>query len=464
MINSCDIFRIDSFYYAKDFLNDENLLSQFNTVDLHETATLRSFGAYSLNNEVEYQSEGIPFIRCVNMKSGKIDFSDLIYIDNTAHHLLWKSEISPESVLLSMSGSVGNVAIALPSWNYPMNSNQDIAKIVFNQKYNPYIAYLFFMSKFGQNFMTREARGSVQQHVYLSQIETIKMPIFGETLCNQLELVVKSAFDTDSQSTVTYTAAEQLLLTALDMQNFTPSAEPIAVKSLSESFGTSGRLDSEYYQSKYDELLNKLSKYNLRSLGGNNGIVTIKKSIEPGSNYYSDEGIPFVRVSDITKYGISAPNIKIPHNIFGNIKGLYPRENTILLSKDGSVGIAYKMERDEQFITSGALLHLEVRDKNILPDYLTLVLNSIVVQLQAERDTGGSIIQHWKPSEIEEMVIPVLDNATQTQIAELVQSSFALRRESEQLLESAKRAVEVAIEQGEDAAMAMLRIKGGSGS
>lgn len=38
------------------------------------------------------------------------------------------------------------------------------------------------------------------------------------------------------------------------------------------------------------------------------------------------------------------------------------------------MGIAYKLEHDEDIITSGALLHLTVKDTNeILPDYLTLV-------------------------------------------------------------------------------------------
>ena len=60
-----------------------------------------------------------------------------------------------------------------------------------------------------------------------------------------------------------------------------------------------------------------------------------------------------------------------------------------------------------EVITSGALLHLTIKNPDeILPDYLTMVLNSPIVQLQAERDTNGAIIQHWKPSEIEKVVIP----------------------------------------------------------
>ena len=118
------------------------------------------------------------------------------------------------------------------------------------------------------------------------------------------------------------------------------------------------------------------------------------------------------------------------------------------------------MEKDTEVITSGALLHLTVKNPlEILPDYLTLVLNSPIVQLQAERDSNGAIIQHWKPSDIENVIIPILDIETQREIASKVQDSFALRRKSEQLLENAKQAVELAIGIGEEKAMEWLKGK-----
>lgn len=195
---------------------------------------------------------------------------------------------------------------------------------------------------------------------------------------------------------------------------------------------------------------------------GPHGIVNIKKSIEPGSNAYQDEGVPFVRVSDVSKYEITPTETFISHNIVKDIETLFPRKETILFSKDGSVGIAYKLERDENIVTSGALLHLTVRNTSeVLPDYLTLVLNSPVVQMQAERDSNGAIIQHWKPSEIENVIVPVLDINKQKELSEMVQKSFALRRKSKQLLEYAKQAVEIAIEQGEDTALAWLKERTG---
>ena len=173
-------------------------------------------------------------------------------------------------------------------------------------------------------------------------------------------------------------------------------------------------------------------------------IVTIQKSVEPGSEAYQEEGIPFIRVANLSKYGISDSDVKLDAAEFAD--AIRPQKDAILLSKDGSVGIAYKMEEAQNVITSSAILQLYVTSKDVLPDYLTLVLNSVVVRLQAERDAGGSIIQHWKPSEIENVIIPILPMNEQQMIADKIQESFNLRRESEILLQKAKLLVEEIIE------------------
>lgn len=140
-----------------------------------------------------------------------------------------------------------------------------------------------------------------------------------------------------------------------------------------------------------------------------------------------------------------------------DIEDLKPKKDTILLSKDGSVGIAYKVEEDQDIITSSALLHLKLKTKEVLPDYLTLVLNSKLTQMQAERDAGGSIIQHWRPDEIKQVLIPILPMDVQKELSKQIQQSFKLRKESKRLLEVAKNAVEIAIEEGEAKGMKYIK-------
>ena len=108
------------------------------------------------------------------------------------------------------------------------------------------------------------------------------------------------------------------------------------------------------------------------------------------------------------------------------------------------------------FISSSGILHVAEKDNAVRPAYLPLVFNSKIVRLQAERSAGGSIIQHWKQSEIENVSIPILPMSSQQKITAKVRESFALRIESKRLLDLAKHAVETAIEQGEGESMEFI--------
>ena len=236
--------------------------------------------------------------------------------------------------------------------------------------------------------------------------------------------------------------AAWLLLTEIGILPTTEKEYKIVktCKKLSDSFLSSGRLDAEFYQPKYDYLFSNLSEFETSTLGK---LTDIRKSIEPGSDAYQETGVPFIRVSDLSKFGLSDTAIHLNAEDYRDV--IRPKKDTILLSKDGSVGIAYKVDEPLDVITSGAILHLSLKSTDVLPDYLTLVLNSPIVRLQAERDAGGSIIQHWKPSEIENVIIPILPMQIQQEIADKIKSSFKLRKESKRLLNEAKQMVEAAI-------------------
>jgi restriction endonuclease S subunit len=308
----------------------------------------------------------------------------------------------------------------------------------------------FLNTKLGIWDIKRRARQSINQsNVNAEEVKAIKIPLMSLNFQRQIKNCFDEANEKRLKSEKLYREAEELLLGELGLDGFEPSSEGIAVKSFSESFQTSGRLDAEYYQPKYDEIIAKIKSYHggYKELGK---ISTLKKSIEPGSDAYGDEGVPFLRVADLSKLELKEPEIKLSKSLFGEdeLKELLPKNGEVLMSKDGSVGIAYAMREDGDFIPSGAIVRLQ-KITDLLPDVLALLLNSQIVQLQAERDAGGSIIQHWKPSEINEVLLPLIDDKIQKTIAEKINKSFKLRTESKNLLEQAKKAVEDAIEKGE---------------
>lgn len=399
-------------------------------------------------------SNGIPFIRIENIKGGfDIDDAELIYISEFDHMRLSNSALKVDDLILSKVGnSIGYFARVDELINECNISENNIGIKLHSFPYErKHYILTYLNTHYANKLVLRRRSGNAQPKLNVGDLTYIPIPLFSTDLELKIsELVMRSKYTIELSKSV-YRDAENILLNKLELIEWRIPSKTQSVKKVSESFIESGRLDAEYYQPKYDELFALLGAYDTKTLSE---VVNIKKSVEPGSEAYQTEGIPFIRVANLSKFGITDTDVYLSAEEYGDI--IRPEKDTILLSKDGSVGIAHKVEEDADIITSGAILHLTVKDDSVIPDYLTLVLNSIIVKMQADRDAGGSVIQHWKPSEIEKVVIPILDNEVQVQITEKVQESFALRRESARLLELAKTAVEVAIEQGEDRAMELL--------
>jgi restriction endonuclease S subunit len=113
-------------------------------------------------------------------------------------------------------------------------------------------------------------------------------------------------------------------------------------------------------------------------------------------------------------------------------------------------------EEPKEMIPSSGILRLKSKTDKIGNQYLTLVLNSILTQEQVNRDVGGSVILHWRPDQVAKTAIPILQEEKQTEIEQKVIESFNLRKRAKDLLERAKRAVEIAIEQDEQVAIDWL--------
>jgi restriction endonuclease S subunit len=405
-----------------------------------------------------YREQGVPLIRTTEIKNPTINFQTTVYLEEKTNKDNYKTILFPYDLVFTKIGAyIGDVAM-LPDNYSEYNFSQNVAGALLKDKINgPYIL-AFFLSSLGRCQILRSMMLSGQGKLELEDIRNYEIP----TVSLEFRKIIKKIIDARLQkirdSNTSYENAEQVLFRTLGLEDFELSKNPINIKNLSSSFHLSGRLDAEYYQIKYEQIVDRIQSNNHDNLVN---LVKIKKSIEPGSAHYTEEGLPFVRVADYDKFGLSTPDKYLTDEFCKEnaelIKKLKPKKETILFSKDGSVGTAYMLRKDTEFITSSAILHLTVKDKTeIIPEYLTLALNSKLVRMQAERDAGGSVILHWRVNEIENVVVPVIDLDKQKEIADLVEESFKLKKQSEHLLEIAKTAVEVAIEQNEKTAIAYI--------
>ena len=503
--------RCDAEYFGKADLQIENRLKKIGAIELRKIGKFVASAFYPAATQL-YEVGDVPFIRCV-------DTINYPLITKEQDHLFEKipmdfaknsggiNLLEREDLVITKVGSPCFASIVLEHEIVALSRTvlgiKDISGI------NRYYLLIFLRCKFGFNQLLRERELTIQYQLTLERVKKTLVFIPSIAFQKEIEILVKEYISKSNLSKQLYSQAENLLLESLGLDNPSPNAKrstlpqgegdgteissgssnnrdlitislregrfamqngegssfgvgnldkadkfshlSINQKSLKESFLKTGRLDAEYYQPKYEKIINQIQSGEYAKLCD---LVLIQKSIEPGSEAYLESGLEFIRVANLSKFGISKSEIFLDEKKYSGI--IKPKKDTILLSKDGTVGIAYKASEDLNCITSGAILHLTINQTNILPDYLTLVLNSKLVQMQAERDSGGSIIQHWKPSEIMEILIPIIDQKTQSKISSLIRQSFSLKKTSENLLETSKKAVEMAIEESEEKAIKYL--------
>lgn len=408
--------RIDSEYYRKEFLELENIIKNKPHCELQEVANFLIGPFGSAFNTENYISEGkYRYVRGQDVKPFVLKDGENRYIPEDDFIRLSKYALKERDILVSVVGTLGNACIVQPKELPAIFSCK--STVIRTKQINPVYLLSYLNSNYGHSLLLRKERGAIQKGLNLDDLKTTLVPKLNDDFQKAIEIIFYKAQSNLDEGKKAYLDAESSLLENCKLDNWQPREENTSIKKFSKSFAVSGRLDAEYYQPKFDEVLEVIGKMKHKSLGS---IVNFKKSIEPGSDAYQTEGIPFIRVSDISKFELSEPEIHIDREIY-NDETLKPKKDTILLSKDGSVGIAYKVEQDLDVITSSALLHLTIADKEILPDYLTLVLNSKLTQMQAERDAGGSIIQHWRPDEIKQVLIPILPMNTQKELVKQIQ-------------------------------------------
>lgn len=445
--------RIDSEYFKKEYLFKIQELKANNYKCLFELGLIK--GGKRLPLGEDFSTTGIPYIRAQDVKNNFVEYENSPKISEKLYLELISYQTKYNDVLITNVGnSIGDTGIVKFDIE-KCNLTENAVKFI-SQKISPDFVFSFLQSKFGKFQIERETVGTAQPKLAIERIRKFIIPIVSDKFQEKIGEIIQKAFENKINSNMKYLDAENYLLSEIGLHNFELSKEPINIKNFKDSYALTKRLDAEYYQKKYEQIIEKITaqKYDIL-----NNIVEIFKSIEPGSRHYTDEnGLPFYRVADYNKFGLNKPEKELTNSFCTEnknlIKKLKPNKGTILFSKDGSVGTAYLLRNNLDGITSGAILHLHVKyKKEILPEYLTLVLNSKLVQMQAERDAGGSIILHWRKEEIEKVVIPIIDFKKQEKIANLVEESFVLKDESERLLEIAKKAVEKAIELDENSAI-----------
>ncbi len=442
--------RIDSDFYSKKNLE---ILRQ---IDKKSPKALTEFVKVSDGNHMSisesFSDEGIPYYRggdiynfFIEQTSEPLRIPETVFISPN----MKRSHLQKGDVLVSIVGAIiGN--LSLVRTNQKATCSCKLA-ILRPKSVNPELISTFLKSYFGQNQIQKFRRGSGQTGLILEDFDQLLMPAFSVLFSKKIEQVVNFAFQKSQDSQQTYSTAETHLLETLGLSNFEPSAEPVNVKGFKESFLSTGRLDAEYYQKKYEEYdtIIKANGFGFALISDEYSLV---KCISPkDKDEYNYIEIGDVNVND----GSATYNLITTSELPANAKTEVKRGDLLISKVRSNRGAVTIIDFDaENLIVSGAFTVLREKKTSVFSnETLKVLLRTSIYKdwlLQFNIGTQYPVI---RDEDILKMPIPKISKEIQESITKQIQDSQKLKNQSEQLLETAKRAVEIAIEQDEAAAL-----------
>lgn len=292
------------------------------------------------------------------------------------------------------------------------------------------------LTKYGRNQTIRESTGNVQPNLFLYKIREIIIPVFEENFQNTVQNAVIKSRGLLKKSDEAYCKA----------------------KSFTESFGSTGRLDAEYYLPKYDSILTQIKSYR----NGYHKLMDIVTEYSTGfafsSDSYSDNGIPLVRITNISQGRLDLSNAqRIPYDCIASGFKDYAQEGDILISMSGSIGLSCVIPANTEVVVNQRIMRITQTSYN--SNVLSMLINSPIINEQLLRIGTGGVQTNISATDIGNVIVPKLDSSIEKQLTCLIVKSISLRNNADKLLECTKQAVEMAIEQDEATAITWLNSK-----
>lgn len=390
--------------------------------------------------------EGVPFIRITDIKTGMIQKHATAWIDRAAHTLEEKTALKFGDLVLSKTAYPAAAIVNLQECNVSQDTIAVRLSADGKRQYRSGYVAAFLNSKQGLSLMARRFQGNVQQHLSLEDGRSLRIPRLDVKFQDRVHALVLRVDQQQVAVTNLMLAAEERLLNALSLADWTPS-EPLTYSAKLSDYAAEGRLDAQFYRPKFDELFRlQAARFELFRLDG----VVLKGRTVP----YVDGGeVPIIRSGDLSDIDDDARFLRAASTepVF------YLRKGDILISSIGfgSIGKVQVFDKIGRFGTVSEVT--VVRQSTLNPYYLATYLRSAFGQMQIDRYITGATGQlHLNPKDVEKFFIPVVPAADQLAFEHLSQEVFKTKARALTLLTAAKRAVEIAIEESEAAAMAFL--------
>jgi type I restriction enzyme M protein len=440
------VFRLEAeFHTSNVFTSNEYLLGE-EIIDSYQYNSI-----YGLND----QSVGYPVLR-MNEFNNIFTGNPTLHSDEFSEEDFSLYALKKGDVLICRTNGnprlVGKSALAAK--DYPHVYESHLFKIrPKSELISSETLIVYLNTTHGKKEIEKFSMQGNQANFSLAKFKEMRIPKFNKKLNAIITDIVSSSFLYLTDSEEKYTQSEKLLLSELGLTNWKPKHQLSFVRNFSEA-EEAERLDAEYYQPKYDELIEIISSSSAYS----KTIAEIQTYNARGLQPEYDENgkLDVIASRHILENGLDYDSFERTDSVNWNLqkKARVYKGDILTYTTGANIGRTAHYAIDKPALASNHVNILRIKDER--PEYVAFVMNSMIGRLQTDRLSAGSAQAELYPKDIENYVIPFIAEQAQQDIISSLEASRILKEQSKHLLECAKRAVEIAIEQDEQTAIDWL--------
>jgi len=454
MLKDNPTFRVDGEFFRKELLSIPRFAKR-----LGDSAFIKS-GTTPIDRDDEL-THGVVLLKTTDIRNSVLaseDGTEYYRISPEIATRMKETRLCAEDVLLNIVGAttevVGRVSF-VPDGFPEANITQAMALLrIHDPEIKPSVLFAFLSGRYGALQIKRLARQTGQFNLNLQEVASLRIPLFSTNFAEAVTQHILTSHELNHQCSDLHKQAEQTLLRTLSLKNWQPH-EPLTYTRLASEAIVAERLDADYFTPKYEEMIIKMEAcgncVNLDSLLDLN-----RRGKQP---QYAVTGLPVINSKHVLKNEVRLNE----DNAFAitSDDALKIKNGDVLINGTGvgTIGRAAAYLHDGPALPDHHVTILRPRSGAIDPIYLSVYLNTIAGQWQVEKYLRGSSGQiELYPVDIDRFKIFLASDAVQQEIRGFVIAAFSARHKARILLEAAKRAVEIAIEQSEGEAMRFLLV------
>jgi type I restriction enzyme, S subunit len=432
--------RHDPYYYLPKFVRLEVRVTARSTARLRDYVVALSGGSTPKKEEEEkYYADaesGIPFVRVQNLNvDGHLSLDDVKYVNRETHEgLLNRSKVLQDDLLVKITG-VGRMAVAsVPPIGFEGNINQHIARIRTKSRATSEALAAWLNTDIAETLAKRRSTGGTRPALDYPALRSMPV-ILDERMQKELSAAYAQHKRAEAKASELLAGIDAYLLSELGITLPPEPANTIASRIFTAQRKelAGWRFDPQALHPEREGCVDALRRLNSISLKAVCLLVRdLRTEIPEGATYIGLENIE----ANTGRYVPSSEKDTVS-SAFAFRKGqvLFPKlrpylNKVFLASFDGLCSTEFHV----------------LEGRSVRSDFLALFLRSQVVVKQTKHLMSGNTLPRLQTEDIEDLLIPVVDNALQEKIVSEANRRMIeaerLRSKAESELNSAKRHIE----------------------